>query len=253
MASPTDLRASLALAERAARLAGALLRERGPVALVAESQRDVKLDADHRAEAAIVRALQAGSDFAVLAEEQGAIAGRIAGSWRWIVDPLDGSLNYLRGMPFCAVAVALCEGDEPVAGVVYDFHRDEMFTGLVGEGAWLNGAPVCVSAIEEQERAVLGTGFPAGSDFAPESLGGFVSQVREYRKVRLLGSAALSLAYVATGRLDAYLERDIKLWDVAAGLALVRAAGGRILRAASRGPHALTVYADNGLLPEPTL
>ena len=251
--SLADLHTWLKLAEDAARAAGGLLRRRQPVAVVAESQRDVKLDADRGAEEVILRALRAGSDFDVLSEEQGAIPGCGADGWRWIVDPLDGSLNYLRGVRLCSVAVALWEGDDPRAGAVYDFNGDEMFTGLVGVGSWLNGAPIRVSAIDARARAVLGTGFPAGTDFSSEALGGFVTQIRDYRKVRLLGSAALSLAWVAAGRLDAYLERDIKLWDVAAGLAVVRAAGGRTVREPSRAAQALTVYADNAALPEPTL
>jgi len=253
VSSPADLQALLKLAEDGTRAAGTLLRHGRPVRVTAESQRDVKLDADRRAEDVILRVLRDGSDIDVLSEERGAIAGTASGDWRWIVDPLDGSLNYLRGMPLCAVAVGLWGGDEPVAGAVYDFNGDAMFTGLVGKGAWLNGTPIRVSVIGERARAVLGTGFPAGTDFSPESLGRFVTRIRDYRKVRLLGSAALSLAYVAAGRLDAYLERDIKLWDVAAGLAIVRAAGGRIVRAPSQASHALTVYADNGALPESNL
>jgi myo-inositol-1(or 4)-monophosphatase len=115
-----------------------------------------------------------------------------------------------------------------VLGAVFDFHRDEMFSGVVGEGAWCNEEQIFVSDTRIASRAVLTTGFPSFRDFDDDSLLGFVRHVQRFKKVRLLGSAALSLAYVACGRADAYAEDDIMLWDVAAGLALVSAAGGAI-------------------------
>lgn len=238
------------VAEDAARRAGELLaRERVFQAAVAgTSRRDVKLVGDTGAEERIITRLRRDSEFAILSEEAGAIgARRDAGDLRWIVDPLDGSVNYQRGLPLSAVSIALWDGDQPRVGVVYDFARDELFSGVVGQGAWLNGAPMRVATATDEAQSVLCTGFPAATDFATEAVAGFVDQVRRYKKVRLLGSAALSLAYVAAGRADAYVERDIKLWDVAAGLALVRAAGGG---AVWRGDgRTLTVFASAPGLP----
>ena len=245
-------RESLALAERAAREAGRLLAAgpRRDAVLLKESARDVKLQADTDAEAHIVAILEP-SQISILAEERSAnTTDAPTAELRWIVDPLDGTMNYLQGIPFCCVSVALWRGDEPIAGVIYDFDRDEMFSAIVGVGAWLNGSAVRVRRVPP-EQAVLCTGFPAGTDFTPSALSRFVEQVRTFRKVRLLGSAALSLAYLAVGRADAYFERDIRIWDVAAGLALVSAAGGAFLRAPSPVPHALTVYAHNGACPWP--
>lgn len=238
----------LALATLAAREAGRFLRSgpRRDAPRVAESRRDVRLEADRVAEDRIVNVLAEGPPIPIVAEERvtDGAAPPTAGL-RWIVDPLDGSVNYLQGIPFCCVSVALWRDDDPLAAAVYDFDRDELFTALVGDGAWLNGTAVHVRSTP-QDRAVLCTGFPVGTDFTAVALSGFVRQVREFRKIRMFGSAALSLAYVAAGRADAYFERDIRIWDVAAGLALVRAAGGEFVCAPSAVPHAWTVYAHGG-------
>lgn len=244
---------ALALAERAAREAGRFLAasQRRAATIAAETARDVKLQADRAAEDRIVDILAAHSHIPIVAEERVADARVVpVGGLRWIVDPLDGTMNFLQGIPFCCVSVALWRDDDPVAGVVYDFDRDEMFSALVGVGAWLNGSAIRVRNVPPA-RAVLCTGFPAGTDFTPSAVSRFVEQVIAFKKIRLLGSAALSLAYVAAGRADAYFERDIKIWDVAAGLALVRAAGGDVLRAPSSLDHGLTVYAHNGACPWP--
>ena len=243
----------LIVAMRAARDAGRFLAAspRRAVRPVAETARDIKLEADRAAEDRIVDILATGSRIPIVAEERSTDApAPSAGGLRWIVDPLDGTMNYLQGIPFCCVSVALWNGDEPLAGVVYDFDRDEMFSGMVGAGASLNGSPVHVGSVSP-ERAVLCTGFPAGTDFAPGAVSRFVEHVHMFRKIRLLGSAALSLAYVAAGRADVYFERDIRIWDVAAGLALVQAAGGQFMCAPSSVLHALTVYAHNGACPWP--
>ncbi|HIF10878.1 MAG TPA: inositol monophosphatase, partial [Sneathiellales bacterium] len=137
----------------------------------------------------------------------------------------------------------------PVLGVVYDFNRDELFTGIVGRGAQCNGLAIRPSSTQRQQEAVLGTGFPVSRDFAASALREFIEQIRNFRKVRLLGSAALSLSYVACGRLDVYTEENIMLWDVAGGCALVKAAGGRVdLRRGEDYRRPVTVYADNGRL-----
>lgn len=244
----------LALAESGARSAGKFLAgSRSRLEVVANFGKDVKLSHDRESEARIVGVLRERSDLPILSEEQGLIPGRATDrEMRWVVDPLDGSLNYLRGIPFCCVSVGLWEGEVPVLGAVYDFDREELFTGIAGGGAWLNGTAIEVSRTQDPGDAVLCTGFPVGMDLAPAPLLAFVERVRRYKKIRLFGSAALSLAYVAAGRVDAYCERDIRLWDVAAGLAIVRGAGGRVAQRMSGTAHALTVYAGNASLDEDT-
>jgi len=209
-------------------------------------ERDVKIKADRELESIIVKRLLRETQYPVLSEESGYLGGmKTSQGYYWIVDPLDGSLNFSRGIPINCISIALWEKMDPKLGVVYDFNRGELFSGLVGEGAWLNGKPIKVSEISEKSRAVLFTGFPVSTDFSRNSLLDFVQNVKLYKKIRLLGSAALSLAYVASGKGDAYIENDIKLWDVAAGIGLVKAAGGRVECIPSRGGNVFKVWAGN--------
>jgi myo-inositol-1(or 4)-monophosphatase len=136
-------------------------------------------------------------------------------------------------------------------GVIYDFLRDVTYEGAVGLGAWRNGKPMRVSDATDPAKAVLLTGFPAGREFGRDSLSGFVAQAQSYKKVRLLGSAALSLALVAEGVADVYHEDGIHLWDVAAGLALVTAAGGTQVTRPGERQHQLEVFAGNGRMGPP--
>lgn len=211
--------------------------------------RDVKVEADRKLEDFIIESLTLKSGYPILSEEAGALQGRLSNQGLiWIVDPLDGSLNFSRGIPLCCISIGLWKHMEPVLGVVYDFGRNEAFTGIVGEGAWLNGTPISVSKINERLKAVLCTGFPVSTDFSKDSLLKFVEDIRNFKKVRLLGSAALSLAYVSCGRADFYHENDIKIWDVAGGLALTKAAGGIIQFSPSQDEYTLNVSASNSRL-----
>lgn len=244
-------RAWLAVATAAAASAAGLLASRRAAgcSLRIQTRRDVKIDADALLDRHLIRCLQRDTSLPILTEESGFVPGTGASrGYRWIVDPLDGSLNHSRGLPLSAVSIGLWRGITPVLGVVHDLGRSDVFTGIVHVGAWLNGRPMMTSAVSAANRAVLCTGFPAGTDFGTSALSEFVRGIRKYQKVRLLGSAALSLAYVASGRGDVYRERDIMLWDVAAGIALVRAAGGCVSMKAGRRPLAYFVTATNGRL-----
>jgi len=215
-------------------------------AVLIDFRRDVKISADRKLHEAIERDLNKCSPFPVFSEE-GDIPG--AGTaLRWIVDPLDGSLNFSRGIPLYCISIGLWDGMDPVMGVVYDFVRDELFYGVIDHGAWLNGKPIQLGAVKEKKKAVLCTGFPVGTDFSEGNLVRFVEDIRAYKKVRLLGSAALSLVYVASGRADVYSEEDIAVWDVAAGLAIVKAAGGIVRFFPSRRENCLSVIASNEFL-----
>ncbi len=241
----------LALAANIAMEAGDFLlrANTSAVEVTGEKGRDVKLAVDRTSEELIIAMLREQSSFAILSEERGAIKGKDSTSELvWIVDPLDGSMNYLKGIPGCCVSLGLWRADEPMLGVIYDFTRKELFAGIPGKGAWMDGFPIYTSLISEPDRAVLCTGFPVGMDFSGEALSQFIQQVHSYKKIRMFGSAALSLAYVAAGRVDAYYERDIRLWDVAAGLAIVQAAGGQVVRTESDQPFTLTVFAGNSVL-----
>jgi myo-inositol-1(or 4)-monophosphatase len=180
----------------------------------------------------------------VLTEEAGAVGATDPQDYQWIVDPLDGTVNYRYGIPFSCVSIALWKGREPRCGVVYDFWRDELFRASAGSSAFVNEQELHVTTTARREDAVIATGFPVNRNFKNNSLRQFLATVQQFKKVRLLGSAALSLAYVASGRTDAYYEEDIMLWDVAAGVALVKAAGGCVsVEMSVRVPYACSVFA----------
>ena len=229
MASPADLTILLDQGRSIAQEAAASLKADNSRRVTQELRRDVKIVADQRLHEIILKSLQEKSSYPVLSEEGRMIPfEEINSSYYWIVDPVDGSLNFSRQIPLCCISIGLWKGMEPVLGVIYDFNRDELFSGLVGNGAWLNGYSIQVSPIQADSEKILCTGFPVATNFSLEGLTSFIKQIQNYKKVRLLGSAALSLAYVASGRVDAYQENSIALWDVGAGLALVKAAGGHI-------------------------
>jgi len=161
-----------------------------------------------------------------LAEEGG---GAVAPGRHWIIDPLDGTVNFVHGIPHVAVSIALYDGNHAVLGVVYDPLRDEMFTAVDGEGARLNGHVIAVSGEADLERSVVATGFPYDHDRHADELTVVVREVlRKVNGVRRFGSAALDLAWVAAGRYEGYWELGIAPWDGAAGMLLVREAGGRV-------------------------
>lgn len=214
--------------------------------VIFELRRDIKIKADHEIEEFIIKYLSAQSSYPILSEERGlSNSDNMDTSYKWIVDPLDGSLNFSREIPMYCISIGLWKGMEPILGVVYDFNRIEIFTGIVGSGAWLNGKLVRISRVTKKSKAVLCTGFPVDTDFSNDSLIEFIENIQNFKKVRLLGSAALSLAYVSCGRADYYCEDNIKIWDVAAGLALVKAAGGVIKFYQSKDVNILKVKASN--------
>lgn len=248
----STLRDLLAIAEAAAAEASAaLLANRvGWSVIESEQGREVKIDADKHAEALILDAIGKASAYPIISEEAGWVRAQERGDrFVWAIDPLDGSVNYLRGYPHCAVSIALLDQGEPVLGVVDCFVLSERFTGLVGEGAWLNGAPIRVSDIADPAGGILQTGVPSRA--SAESMKLFEARLMTWRKVRMIGSAATALAYVAAGRAEAYRESGSMIWDVAGGCALVKAAGGefRITGAALDQP--LEVAAGNKITPLP--
>ncbi|MGB3625541.1 MAG: inositol monophosphatase family protein, partial [Henriciella sp.] len=135
-----------------------------------------------------------------------------------------------------------------VLGVVYDFFRDEMFAGIVGAGATLNGAPMTVSDVSDRGRATLMTGFPVRADFSDEALSTMARDFASWKKIRMIGTAALAAAYVAAGRADCYREQGSMLWDIAAGCALVEAAGGKVSLDMTALDAPMNVTAWNGTL-----
>jgi myo-inositol-1(or 4)-monophosphatase len=223
----SELSELLAVAEAAAAEAGAALRANRKAWSVVEAEigREVKINADKQAETLILEAIGKASSFPIISEEAGWVRAQERGDrFVWAIDPLDGSVNYLRDYPHCAVSIALLDRGAPVLGVVDCFVLEECFTGIVGEGAWLNGKAMRVSDIADPAGGILQTGVPSRA--SAESMRLFEARLSTWRKVRMIGSAATALAYVAAGRAEAYRESGSMIWDVAAGCALVKAAGG---------------------------
>lgn len=246
----------LSTAVSIARRAGAILKENnGDRNVDFKGEIDLVTDYDHRSEALIVSALgEVFPDHALRAEE-GSRANTGA-DYEWLIDPLDGTTNFAHGLPIFSVSLALLYRGEPVVGVVYDPSRDECFTAEKGGGTFVNGQRLQVSATPTLDAALLVTGFPYDIRTNPHNnLAQFTHFAVRARAVRRLGSAALDLAYVAAGRFDGYWEFRLKPWDIAAGVLMVREAGGRVTdhdgQAASVPDAAL--LATNGLIHDEML
>lgn len=240
-----NLEKELILAKNLAMQAGigvTQLKER----LVLENKgKDIKLEADKLAESIILQGLK-NTGYNILSEETPEkIIQEEKSDVFWIIDPLDGSFNFYRGLPHTAVSIALWKGLEPLLGVIYDIDNKDIYSAIVGKKPHLNGSEISVSNLLDKKQAVLMTGVPSKSDFSDKGLIEIAKKFQEFKKVRYIGSAALSLAYVSSGKADAYSEKGIMLWDVAAGLALVKAAGGKI-DFSSMGNYQFNVFASNG-------
>lgn len=211
------LKKELLLAEQTAIKAGKFLKSCTDKKIISQDGKDIKLELDLRSEELIKTELKVCSTYAILGEE-GGLNGTQSDLPLWIIDPIDGTMNYSRGIPSACVSIALWKGNEPLLGVIYDFNHDELFSAVVG-------CSKANSSSVDKSQAILATGFPSYMEHDSATLTKFIDSVKEYKKIRMIGSAALSLAYVSTGKFDTYIENSIKFWDVAAGIALCKAAG----------------------------
>lgn len=229
-----DPNAVLQTATSIAHEAGVIVREAFPRTALArigfKGAVNPVTETDTSAEELIVARLRAAfPEYRILAEEGGGDEWRAPGPPIWLVDPLDGTNNFAHGFPHVGVSLALLAEGQPVAGVIHDPLRGETFAATAGGGATLDGRPIHVSGVERLESAFLATGFPydrrTALDNNTERLDHFL---RRSQGVRRAGAAVLDLTYVACGRLDGFWEIRLKPWDVAAGVLLVREAGGQV-------------------------
>ncbi|HKZ08645.1 MAG TPA: inositol monophosphatase family protein [Methylomirabilota bacterium] len=218
------------VAVAAARRAGALLRAHaGAARTVTAKSSPINLvtEIDRQAEALIVETIRARFPHHAVLGEEGGPQG--SGPHRWIIDPIDGTTNFVHGLPLFSVSIGLEVEGQIRTGVVYDPNRDECFVAERGAGAYLGDRRLTVSATASLEASLLATGFPYDVRDTPDNnLAEYAAFTRQNRSVRELGSAALTLAWVAAGRLDGYWELVLGPWDVAAGWLLVEEAGGQV-------------------------
>jgi len=191
-----------------------------------ESSKDIKLEADISAEKLIKAILSEESIFPILAEESGKSVDDLGGTF-WVVDPLDGTANYSRDIPICCVSIALIKDLEPVMGVIYDFNNNDLYEGSIFQSALLNGHELNVSPISKPSDGILVTGLPNNTDYSDKAMLKMIKDFQGWKKVRMIGSAAMASAYVASGKADLYKEFGTYLWDIAAGAAIINAAGGK--------------------------
>src|SRR5882672_3766927 len=215
-------KSALAVAIKAARAAGKVMHDNWhkPKRVNSAEAHDIKLELDVRCQMLIEKILAATfPQIPVLGEEGD--TGDVNAEYRWVIDPIDGTVNYFFGMPHAAVSIALQHRAESIVGVIYDPFTDEIWTTTKGQPTRLNGKIIRVSSRARLEDAIIAIGFSKDKQNLKKSLPHLNRLARRAKKIRIMGSAALELVYVASGRLDAYIERTINLWDVAAGSLLL--------------------------------
>ena len=223
-----DLCKEIQTAKDAAKAAGKLLdvNKKDLNQSIYSSDTDIKLKADVEAENLIKSILSRRSNFPILAEESGKSENELEETF-WVVDPLDGTANYTRDIPLCCVSIALMHKMQPVIGVIYDFNNNNLYEGSFDGEAKLNESIIKVSDVNEPKEGILVTGLPNNTDYSDSALLKMVKDFQEWRKVRMIGSAAIASCYIASAKADVYKEFGTYLWDIAAGAAIINAAGGR--------------------------
>lgn len=269
----SELNRALAVAVRTARAAGQVMRQNLDAAKIVKlaTPHDIKLELDVRCQKLIEKMLQRAFPQVGLLGEEGD-AGSTEAAARWVVDPIDGTVNYAYGIPHAAVSIALqerspnCEVSgvrskrqitphasrttehQTILGVIYDPFQDELWTALRGEPARCNGRVIHVSRRTQMSEALVAIGFAKSQANLRQFLPYFARLSRRVRKVRICGAATLALTYVAMGRFDAYVERRINLWDFAAGGLIVECAGGEFWCEPVPGLRKFRMIASNGQL-----
>lgn len=226
-----DLKQVIQVAEEAARQAGRLLEEWGDKFTVSEKSRaNLVTEADFAAQQRIHQILSDAFPEHGFLGEEGLSSGSGDSGCRWIIDPLDGTGNYVHRFPYYGVSIALEVDGVLTAGVVYDPNRDELFSAVRGEGACLNGTAISVSKIDPLDQSMLMASLPVVSDAGDPAVERFLRVMPQAQSVQRSGSAALNLSNVAAGRLDGFWSTSLKPWDMAAGVLLVTEAGGSVTR-----------------------
>ena len=267
-----DTNAALASAVAAVQAAGKLMRDNLnlPKRINRSTRHDIKLELDVSCQKRIEQSLRKSFPAISVLGEEGVLGDQDAPS-RWVVDPIDGTVNFTYGIPHACVSIALQtrvstperagrlkERSQPavsdatpyetVVGVVYDPFCNELWTAIRGERARLNGKPIRVSSHGKLEESIISLGIAKNKATLGRMLPVFNVFVHRVRKIRIMGAAALAMVYVASGRMDAYTEYGVRLWDIAAGGLILECAGGEFWHEAVAGEHTYSICANNGRL-----
>src|SRR3954471_10236589 len=253
---PAELKRALVVAEEAARAAGKMMRDnlRSKKKINLATQHDIKLELDVRCQKKIEQILRKDFPTIPILGEEG-ITGDPNADHRWVVDPIDGTVNFTYEIPHACVSIALqsrlgitdTERDyKSVVGVVYDPFCDEMWTAIKGQPAKLNGRAIHVSNRSKLNECIVALGFAKKKHTLKKVLPVFNKLIHKVRKIRIMGAAALSMVYVASGRMDAYTEYGLRLWDIAAGGLIIECAGGEFFHQPVEGQYTYRLIASNG-------
>jgi myo-inositol-1(or 4)-monophosphatase len=215
----TELDSWLNIAKSAALTAGNFLKKSQgtDLKILLNQDRDLKLQLDIDTENIIKDFISAHSNYSILGEETG--PSDKLDEYFWVIDPLDGTSNFLRGIPISCVSIALMHNLEPVLGVIYDFNHDDLYFGHKESQAFINDQEIQVSSLSLKNESTLVTGIPAKTNYSDEEFNQLISTFQAWKKIRMIGSAAMAAAYVAAGKAETYQENGIFLWDIAAGAA----------------------------------
>ena len=193
---------------------------------ILSNPKDTKLQADVEAENLIKKLISSISKYPILAEESGKSVENL-GEIFWVVDPLDGTANFSRDIPICCVSIGLVCNMKPLLGVIYDFYNDDLYkANNINKEAFLNNKEIEVSKINKKNEAVLITGLPVNTNYENDSLKKMIKDMQTWKKVRMIGSAAIASCYIASGKAELYKENGLFLWDIIAGAAIIESSGG---------------------------
>lgn len=257
----SETKKALAIAIRSAKAAGQLMRRnlRATKKVNAKTSHDIKLELDVRCQKLIEKLLRSAFPKIALLGEEGD-SGSTQEALRWVVDPIDGTVNFAYGIPHACVSIALQARTRngtyrTIVGVIHDPFTDETWTATHDSPAKLNGQTIKVSARKDLKECIVCVGFAKSRKSLEQALPHFIWMARRVRKMRMMGAAALGLAYVASGRFDAYIERGVSLWDIAAGGLIIERAGGKFWTEDVPGEAKIRMVASNafihGKLPKP--
>ena len=204
-----------------------LLKNKSKLNVRIESRpKDTKLQADVEAENLIKQSISCISKYPILAEESGKSVENL-GDIFWVIDPLDGTANFSRDIPICCVSIGLVCNMKPILGVIYDFNNDDLYkANNITKEAFLNNKEIEVSKIDSKNEAVLVTGLPVNTNYDNDSLKKMIEDMQTWKKVRMIGSAAIASCYIASGKAELYKENGVFLWDIIAGAAIIESSGG---------------------------